>query len=103
MTVATLHPFPPEAVQLGVALPFALRDANGALIAARGVVIRTEEQLQSLTERELYLDEQDSETFARLHGRVSAYLQGRDLYVQDCFAGADHSYRIPIRVITEFA
>jgi phosphoenolpyruvate carboxykinase (ATP) len=30
-------------------------------------------------------------------------LQGRDLFVQDCFAGAEPEYRLPIRVITETA
>jgi len=41
--------------------------------------------------------------FEALHRRLLAYLQGRDLFVQDCFAGADPAYRIPIRVITETA
>ncbi len=41
--------------------------------------------------------------FERLYQRVRAYLQGKDLYVQDCFAGADPEYRIPIRVVTETA
>jgi phosphoenolpyruvate carboxykinase (ATP) len=41
--------------------------------------------------------------FDRLQNRVLAYLQNRDLFVQDCFAGADPSYRKPIRVISEFA
>jgi phosphoenolpyruvate carboxykinase (ATP) len=41
--------------------------------------------------------------FDRMHRRVLGYLQGRDLFVQDCFAGADPSYRKPIRVISEFA
>jgi len=35
--------------------------------------------------------------------RLQAYLQGRDLYVQDCFAGYDPKYRLPIRVATETA
>lgn len=43
------------------------------------------------------------ERFEALHHRLLAYLQGRDLYVQDCYAGADPRYRIPIRVITETA
>ncbi|MBW7883631.1 MAG: phosphoenolpyruvate carboxykinase (ATP) [Caldilineaceae bacterium] len=43
------------------------------------------------------------ERFAALHARLVAYLQGRDLFVQDCFAGADPKYRMPIRVITESA
>ncbi len=35
--------------------------------------------------------------------RLQAYLQGRDLFVQDCYVGADPNYQMPIRVITEFA
>ncbi len=38
-----------------------------------------------------------------LHRRMLAYMQGRDLFVQDCFAGADAAYRLPIRIITETA
>jgi len=45
----------------------------------------------------------EAEQFDRLYQRVLAFLQGRDLFVQDCFAGADPSYRKPIRVITELA
>jgi phosphoenolpyruvate carboxykinase (ATP) len=41
--------------------------------------------------------------FETLRLRLLAYLQGKDVYVQDCFAGADPVYRIPIRVITETA
>jgi phosphoenolpyruvate carboxykinase (ATP) len=41
--------------------------------------------------------------FDNLHRRMMAYFQHKDLYVQDCFAGADPNYRLPIRVITEFA
>lgn len=35
--------------------------------------------------------------------RMLAYLQGEEVFVQDCFAGADPEYRLPIRVITEYA
>src|SRR5215468_646519 len=41
--------------------------------------------------------------FDRLREKVLAHLQGKDVYVQDCFAGADPEYRVPIRVITEYA
>ncbi len=44
-----------------------------------------------------------SEGFARLYGKLLAYLQARELYVQDCYAGADPQYCMPIRVITERA
>lgn len=43
------------------------------------------------------------ERFERLYARGLAYLQGKDLFVQDCFAGADPAYRLPIRVVTETA
>src|ERR1041385_5575958 len=41
--------------------------------------------------------------FEVLYRRLLAYLQGKDLFVQDCFAGADHEYRLPIRIITQYA
>lgn len=41
--------------------------------------------------------------FDQLYDKVLRYLEGRDVYVQDCFAGADPEYRVPIRVITELA
>ncbi len=41
--------------------------------------------------------------FEQLFHRLLAYLQGKDLFIQDCFAGADEDYRLPIRVITETA
>lgn len=45
----------------------------------------------------------DQEHFQRLFLRLQAYLQGKDIFVQDCHAGADLKYRVPIRVITEDA
>ncbi len=41
--------------------------------------------------------------FAILHERLLAYVQGRDIFVQDCFAGADPEFRLPVRIITETA
>jgi phosphoenolpyruvate carboxykinase (ATP) len=45
----------------------------------------------------------EPESFDRLRLRFLAYWQGRDLFVQDCFVGADPKYRLPIRVVTETA
>lgn len=45
----------------------------------------------------------DERHFDRLYRRLIAYLQGRDIYVQDCFSGADPAYRLPVRIITETA
>ncbi len=41
--------------------------------------------------------------FDALHLRLLAYLQGKDIFVQDCYAGADPKYQVPIRIITEDA
>jgi phosphoenolpyruvate carboxykinase (ATP) len=41
--------------------------------------------------------------FNDLYNRMQGYLQGRDVFVQDCYAGADPNYQMPIRVITEYA
>jgi phosphoenolpyruvate carboxykinase (ATP) len=43
------------------------------------------------------------EQFDRLHARLTAYLQGKDIFVQDTFVGADPEHKLPIRVITENA
>ncbi len=43
------------------------------------------------------------EKFDMMFRRLQAYLQGRKLYVQDCVAGWDPKYRLPIRVVTETA
>jgi phosphoenolpyruvate carboxykinase (ATP) len=43
------------------------------------------------------------ERFERLHQRQLAYLQDKDIFAQNCYAGADPEYRVPIRVITEKA
>lgn len=41
--------------------------------------------------------------FNRLYAKMMAYIQGKDLYVEDCYVCADEKYRLPIRVITESA
>ncbi|MBI4765044.1 MAG: phosphoenolpyruvate carboxykinase (ATP) [Deltaproteobacteria bacterium] len=45
----------------------------------------------------------EPEKFEVLYFRMLAYLQGKDVFVQDCFAGADPKYQVPIRIITESA
>jgi len=41
--------------------------------------------------------------FDNIFMRLKAYLQGDDVFVQDCYLGADKKLRIPLRVITEYA
>lgn len=43
------------------------------------------------------------EKFNSLKERMMAHAGGRDLFVQDTFAGADPAYRLPVRVISELA
>lgn len=45
----------------------------------------------------------DAKKFDHVFERVKAYLQDREIYVQDSYAGADNRYRVSIRVITEIA
>ena len=44
-----------------------------------------------------------SEMFEALLERVTLHMRERDLFVEDLFSGADPAYRLPIRVIAEFA
>ncbi|MCB9785877.1 MAG: phosphoenolpyruvate carboxykinase [Deltaproteobacteria bacterium] len=86
--------------------------AHGALVAITGrytgrspddkFIVRDDETAQTVWWGKVN-KATDSETFARLHGRVSAYLQGRDLFVQDCYAGADPTHRLRVRVVCERA
>jgi len=41
--------------------------------------------------------------FELLYARMLGFLQGRDVFVQDVYGGADESYRLPVRIVTELA
>jgi phosphoenolpyruvate carboxykinase (ATP) len=43
------------------------------------------------------------EKFEGLYNRLLGYLQGRDVFVEDLYAGADEDYRLPVRFVTEHA
>lgn len=43
------------------------------------------------------------EQFEKLYKKVVHYLESQDLFVQDCYAGADPAHRYSVRVITEQA
>ncbi|PJK31653.1 phosphoenolpyruvate carboxykinase [Minwuia thermotolerans] len=45
----------------------------------------------------------DADRFDALLARVQGYLSGREVFVQDCWAGASRDYRLGVRVITEKA
>jgi phosphoenolpyruvate carboxykinase (ATP) len=43
------------------------------------------------------------EKFEALQHRLCAYLQGKDLFIENCYAGADENHRLAIRIISERA
>ncbi len=45
----------------------------------------------------------EEDRYLSLRARLTAYFQGKDLYVEDCYVGADPATQMPIRVITETA
>ncbi len=62
---------------------------------------------ESSTEEQIWWGEYNRpyspEKFDELFSRLQGYVQGRDLFVQDCFAGSDPEYRMPVRIISEYA
>ncbi|MFH1842635.1 MAG: phosphoenolpyruvate carboxykinase (ATP) [bacterium] len=44
-----------------------------------------------------------AEKFTNLLTRVQAYLQGRDVFVRDCYVGNDVEHRLPLRIVAENA
>jgi HD-GYP domain-containing protein (c-di-GMP phosphodiesterase class II) len=56
---------PPDVLRVGEPTPFALRDKTGSLLIPRGMLVASDDQLQQLTARDLYVDEQDSEALKR--------------------------------------
>ncbi len=96
----------------------AIRRGEGLLAAGGALVVRTGQYTGRSPDDKFVVREPSTQDqvwwgpvnrpfeparFDALYGRLLAYLQGSDLYVQDCFAGADPAHRIPIRVITEYA
>ncbi|QUS36528.1 phosphoenolpyruvate carboxykinase [Falsirhodobacter algicola] len=43
------------------------------------------------------------DAFERLHADMLAHMKGRDVFVQDLYAGADPAHRLDVRVVTELA
>jgi phosphoenolpyruvate carboxykinase (ATP) len=45
----------------------------------------------------------DDALFDSMYRRIVTYFQGKELYVQDCFGGADPEYRLAVRVVSDSA
>jgi phosphoenolpyruvate carboxykinase (ATP) len=96
----------------------AIRRYEGSLSHLGPLVIRTGQYTGRLPRDKFLVREPSSENkiwwgkinrpmplekFDALEHRMCAYLQGKDIFIENCYAGADEKYRIPIRVISERA
>jgi len=45
----------------------------------------------------------EADKFERLKSRILDYFSGKELFIQDCYGGADPAYRFPARIITDTA
>lgn len=67
---------PADILRVGEPTPFALRDRHGQLLAPRGMLVSTQDQLQQLVARELFIDEQDGEVLKRAtEGKLNSMVQ----------------------------
>lgn len=91
---------------------------EGALVAGGAFVANTGKHTARSANDKFVVRETDSEgniwwgvynrpfsadKFEVLYDRMLGFLQGRDAFVQDVYAGADESYRLPVRIVTELA
>ena len=96
----------------------ALRRGEGELAAGGGLVVVTGKYTGRSPKDKYIVDEPENtdniwwgpvnnrisvENFETMRKRMLAYLQNRDVFVRDCYAGADPDYRIKVRVVTETA
>jgi len=94
------------------------RRREGNMVHLGPVVVRTEHHMSRSPEDKFIVREPSSvdkiwwgsvnkgieeEKFMRLFYWPQAYFQNKDVFVQECYAGAAFSCRIPIRVVTETA
>ena len=93
----------------------ALRRAEGTLSEDGALVVRTGVHTGRSVQDKFTVDEPEvspdiwwrmgnqklpQASFAVLKGRILSYLQGRELFTQDLFAGADPAHRIRVRLVS---
>ncbi len=96
----------------------AIRNREGHLAHMGALVVRTGHFTGRAVRDKFVVDEPESrdkvwwgdynrafpeERFDALFRRVCRYLEGRQVYVEDCLVGADSQYEKPVRVITQDA
>ncbi len=101
-----------QLVEQATARHEAILASNGALVATTGVhtgrspkdkfLVRTAQNASRIAWGKIN-QPIEHQMFERFRVRQGAYLQGREVFVLDAWAGADPAHRLPIRVITEYA
>jgi len=95
----------------------ALRRSEGMLGADGQLVVETGKHTGRSPNDKFIVREPESEThvdwgankattaavFDQLLGRVGDYFAGKDVFSLDCYVGADPHYRLPVRILTEYA
>src|SRR5437868_7670340 len=103
---------PPVLVEHALARKEAILASNGVLAATTGSHTGRSPKDKFIVSNEEYAAKIwwgennhpiSRENFDAVRSSLSAYLQGRDVYVLDAAAGADPAYRMPIQVITSLA
>ncbi|KEF35296.1 hypothetical protein RDMS_02100 [Deinococcus sp. RL] len=95
----------------------AIRLGEGVQAATGPLTVRTDKTGRSPKDRFIVEDDLTRDTvwwggfnvpttpevFDRLLQKMTAYAEGRELFVQDVFAGTDPEYRLSVRAVTEMA
>ena len=95
----------------------AVRRNEGALAATGAFAVQTGQHTGRSANDKYVVSDEETKTqiwwdnskaitpaqFDRLLADFQAYANGKELFVQDLFAGADPTYQLPARIITEFA
>jgi len=103
---------------VGALYEHALRKNEAELGADGQLLVETGEHTGRSPKDKFFVREPGSEThidwgdtnkpieaavFDKLFDRVTAWLAEREIYAMDCYAGADARYRLPVRVISQYA
>ncbi len=96
----------------------AIRNGEGMLAADGALVVSTGQYTGRSPKDKFVVEESSSkdkiwwgpvnqplseENFNKIRARMTEYIAGKKLYIQDVFVGADPSYRLSVRVYTETA
>ncbi|MEZ4633326.1 MAG: phosphoenolpyruvate carboxykinase [Deinococcales bacterium] len=87
--------------------------ANGPLIVDTGkftgrspkdkFIVRDESTENLVDWKSSFNQSMTPDAFANLKAGMRAFMQDRDLFVQDLYVGTDEGYQIPVRIITQYA